>query len=126
MARPCSTVAPTAGNQPTDAGFFENDWLEAIVARRRTFYNTGHPDHIWCSRNDKPEKRKGCRPAHHAQDLYAEMDESLGEKRHELTQDHIDEISRIFGDLEANGRSKVVPTEGARLPSHRHRSAATG
>jgi type I restriction enzyme M protein len=39
------------------------------------------------------------------------MDESLGEKRHKLTQNHISEITRIFGDLEANGRSKIVPTE---------------
>jgi type I restriction enzyme M protein len=61
--------------------------------------------------NDKPEDRKGKVQLIDAKDLYAEMDESLGEKRYELQQEHINEISRIFGDLEANGRSKVVPTE---------------
>ncbi|MFY4815737.1 N-6 DNA methylase, partial [Haloarcula sp. AONF1] len=75
------------------------------------FYNTGIRTYIWVLSNEKPEAREDKVQLIDAQDLYAEMDESLGEKRHELAQEHIDEISRVFGDLEANGRSKVVPTE---------------
>jgi type I restriction enzyme M protein len=37
------------------------------------------------------------------------MERGLGEKRHELSDGHIDDITNIFGDVEANGRSKVLP-----------------
>ena len=44
-------------------------------------------------------------------DMYSEMEKSLGEKRYKLDEKHISELTRIFGDLEANGRSKVFDKE---------------
>jgi len=61
--------------------------------------------------NDKPENREGKTQLIDATDLYREMERGLGEKRHELTDKHISEITNIFGDLEANGRSKVLDNE---------------
>jgi type I restriction enzyme M protein len=109
---PLFNGGPNSGESAIRRWILENDWLEGIVGLpENLFYNTGIRTYIWVLSNNKPERRKGKVQLIDAQDLYAEMDESLGEKRHELTQDHIDEISRIFGDLEANGRSKVVSTE---------------
>jgi len=109
---PLFNGGPNSGESAIRRWILENDWLEAIVGLpENLFYNTGIRTYIWVLSNDKPEEREDVVQLIDAQDLYAEMGESLGEKRHELAQEHIDEISRIFGDLEANGRSKVVPTE---------------
>jgi type I restriction enzyme M protein len=109
---PLFNGGPNSGESAIRRWILENDWLEAIVGLpENLFYNTGIRTYIWVLSNDKPEERENVVQLIDAQDLYSEMDESLGEKRHELTQEDIDEISRIFGDLEANGRSKVVPTE---------------
>jgi len=109
---PLFNGGPNSGESAIRRWILENDWLESIVGLpENLFYNTGIRTYIWVLSNDKSEKRKDKVQLIDAQDLYAEMDESLGEKRHELKQKHINEISRIFGDIEANGRSKVVPTE---------------
>ncbi|WP_049986565.1 type I restriction-modification system subunit M [Halobellus rufus] len=109
---PLFNGGPNSGESAIRRWILENDWLEAIVGLpENLFYNTGIRTYIWVLSNDKPANREDVVQLIDAQDLYAEMDESLGEKRHELAQEHIDEISRIFGDLEANGRSKVVSTE---------------
>jgi len=109
---PLFNGGPNSGESAIRRWILENDWLEAIVGLpENLFYNTGIRTYIWVLSNDKPEKREDVVQLIDAQDLYAEMDESLGEKRHELAQEHIDEISRIFGDLEANARSKILPTE---------------
>lgn len=109
---PLFNGGPNSGESAIRRWILENDWLEAIVGLpENLFYNTGIRTYIWVLSNDKPEDRANKVQLIDAQDLYSEMDESLGEKRHELTQEHIDEISRIFGDIKANGRSKIVPTE---------------
>jgi len=109
---PLFNGGPNSGESAIRRWILENDWLEGIVGLpENLFYNTGIGPTFGCSRTISRSAGKDVVQLIDAQDLYAEMDESLGEKRHELTQDHIDEISRIFGDLEANGRSKVVPTE---------------
>lgn len=109
---PLFNGGPNSGESAIRRWILENDWLEGIIGLpENLFYNTGIRTYIWVLSNDKPDDRKGKVQLIDAQDLYAEMDESLGEKRHKLAQEHIDEITRIFGDLEANGRSKVIPTE---------------
>jgi type I restriction enzyme M protein len=109
---PLFNGGPNSGESAIRRWILENDWLEAIVGLpENLFYNTGIRTYIWVLSNNKPEERANKVQLIDAQDLYSEMDESLGEKRHELTQEHIDEISRIFGDIKANGRSKIVPTE---------------
>jgi len=109
---PLFNGGPNSGESAIRRWILENDWLEAIVGLpENLFYNTGIRTYIWVLSNDKPDHRKGKTQLIDAREMYEEMDESLGEKRHKLTQDHIDEITRIFGDLEANGRSKIVDNE---------------
>jgi len=109
---PLFNGGPNSGESAIRRWILENDWLEAIVGLpENLFYNTGIHTYIWVLSKDKPDHREGKTQLIDARDIYEEMDESLGEKRHKLAQNHIDEITRIFGDLEANGRSKVVDNE---------------
>lgn len=109
---PLFNGGPNSGESGIRRWIIENDWLEAIVGLpENLFYNTGIRTYIWVLTNRKPEHREGKVQLIDAQDLYREMDDNLGEKRYELTREHIDEITRIFGDLEANGRSEVVPND---------------
>jgi len=106
---PLFTGGPNSGESAIRRWIIENDWLEAIIGLpENLFYNTGIHTYIWVLSNDKPEHRKDNVQLIDARELYAEMDETLGEKRHKITDEHIDEITQIFGDLESNGRSKVL------------------
>jgi len=77
---PLFNGGPNSGESAIRRWILENDWLEAIVGLpENLFYNTGIRTYIWVLSNDKPEKRKDVVQLIDAQDLYAEMDESLGE-----------------------------------------------
>ncbi len=110
---PLFNGGPNSGESAIRRWIIENDWLEGIVGLpKNLFYNTGIRTYIWVLSNNKPEHREGKVQLIDVRDLYEEMDESLGEKRHKLNEDnHIKEITRIFGDVEANGRSKIVDGE---------------
>jgi type I restriction enzyme M protein len=109
---PLFNGGPNSGESAIRRWIIENDWLEAIVGLpENLFYNTGINTYIWVLTNRKPQNREGKVQLIDARDLYEEMDESLGEKRHKLSNDHLEEISRIFGDLKANERSEIVSNE---------------
>ncbi len=109
---PLFTGGPNSGESAIRRWVIENDWLEAIVGLpENLFYNTGIYTYIWVLSTRKPDHRAGKVQLINAQDLYEEMDESLGEKRHKLSESHINEITELFGDLEANGRSKILENE---------------
>jgi type I restriction enzyme M protein len=109
---PLFNGGPNSGESAIRRWLIEQDHLEAIVGLpENLFYNTGIRTYIWVLSNRKPAEREGKVQLIDARDLYAEMDESLGDKRHYLTSEGIDEIAGLFGDLEANGRSKIVANE---------------
>ena len=109
---PLFTGGPNSGESAIRRWIIENDWLEAIVGLpENLFYNTGIHTYIWVLTNRKHEERKGKIQLIDATDLYEEMDRSLGEKRYELSEEHIKEIVNLHGDLEANGRSKILDKE---------------
>jgi type I restriction enzyme M protein len=110
---PLFTGGPNSGESAIRRWIIEeNDWLEGIIALpENLFYNTGIPTFILVLSNRKPKQRKEKVQLIDAREMYDEMDRGLGEKRHELSDDHNDEITNFFGDLEANGRSKVLPNE---------------
>jgi len=79
----------------------ESDLLEAIIALPTDmFYNTGISTYIWILSNRKPEERKGKVQLIDASGFWQKMRKSLGSKRKELAAEHIDEITRLFGDFE--------------------------
>ncbi|EPZ47371.1 type I restriction-modification system subunit M [Alicyclobacillus acidoterrestris] len=90
----------------------ENDWLEAIVALPdQLFYNTGISTYIWVLTNRKSPERKGKIQLINATHLYQKMRKSLGDKRNELSNEHIAEITRMHGDFRETKYSKIFDNE---------------
>jgi type I restriction enzyme M protein len=86
----------------------ENDWLEAIVALPdQLFYNTGILTYVWILTNRKKTKRRGRVQLINAVDLYHRMRKNLNNKRNEITQEHIEEITRLYGEFSECQRSKI-------------------
>ncbi len=79
----------------------ENDLLEAIIGLPTDmFYNTGISTYIWIVTNRKPRNRKGKVQLIDASAMWQKMRKSLGSKRKELSPEHIEEITRLFGDCQ--------------------------
>jgi len=90
----------------------ENDWLEAIVALPdQLFYNTGISTYIWVLTNRKSPERNGKIQLINATHLYQKMRKSLGDKRNELSDEHIAEITRIHGEFRETKYSKIFDNE---------------
>jgi type I restriction enzyme M protein len=78
----------------------ENDMLEAIIAMPdQLFYNTGIFTYIWILTNRKPPERKGKIQVVNAVSFFEKMSRSLGNKRNEISDRQIDEITGIYGDF---------------------------
>ena len=78
----------------------ENDMLETIVALPdQLFYNTGISTYIWIVTNKKEANRKGKVQLINAVSFYKKMSRSLGNKRNELSEEDISNITKIYGDF---------------------------
>jgi hypothetical protein len=64
------------------------------------FYNTGISTYVWIVSNRKPAHRKGTLQLIDAGGFWQKMRKSLGSKRKELSPEHIDEITRLFGECQ--------------------------
>lgn len=90
----------------------ENDLVEAIVAMpEQLFYNTGISTYIWILTNNKNTIRKGKIQLVDGSGFYQKMRKSLGNKRNELSPEHINEIVRIYGDFKPDENSKIFDNE---------------
>lgn len=100
-----------AGSGPSDIRKYilENDLLEAIIALPNDiFYNTGIATYIWVLSNKKGGTvREGKVQLINANELYEKRRKALGNKRNDITELQIDEITRIYGDFEENEISKI-------------------
>jgi type I restriction enzyme M protein len=87
----------------------ENDLVEAIIGLPTDmFYNTGISTYIWIVSNRKPNARKGKVQLIDASSFWQNMRKSLGKKRKELGSEHIDEITRLFGNFEEAKREGAL------------------
>jgi type I restriction enzyme M protein len=88
----------------------ENDLVEAIIGLPTDmFYNTGINTYVWILSNRKPKLRKGKVQLIDASDFWQKMRKSLGSKRKELGDEHIIEITRLFGQfVEADEGTKPI------------------
>ncbi|MDE0267736.1 MAG: class I SAM-dependent DNA methyltransferase [Acidimicrobiaceae bacterium] len=78
----------------------ENDWLEAVVALPdQLFYNTGISTYIWVLTNRKEPHRANKVQLIDGRQFFVKMRRSLGNKRHELSQEQIDDLVCIHGDF---------------------------
>ena len=124
---PLFSGAAGGGESEIRRWIIENDWLDAIIGLPNDlFYNTGISTYIWLLTNNKPASRRGKVQLIDARDLYAKMRKSLGNKRVELADEHIDEIVSLYGDETVNGRSKWLANDELgyqRVPVQRPRRA---
>lgn len=89
----------------------ENDWLEAIIALpEQIFYNTGIATYVWVLSNHKEERRKGKVQLINATELYLNMRKSLGQKRREVSDDHISQITDLYNAFEESEIVKIFDT----------------
>lgn len=79
----------------------ENDWLDAVVALPdQLFYNTGIYTYIWLVTNKKPAHRRGKVQLIDGTRHYRKMAKSMGDKRNELSDAHIAELTRLYGNFQ--------------------------
>ena len=98
---PLFTGGAGSGESEIRRYVLENDLLEAIVALPvDMFYNTGISTYIWILTNRKPERRKGKVQLIDASGYWQKMRKSLGSKRKELSEAHIERITKLFGSFE--------------------------
>ncbi|WP_103018235.1 type I restriction-modification system subunit M [Alicycliphilus denitrificans] len=97
---PLFTGGAGSGESEIRRYVLENDLLEAIVGLPTDmFYNTGISTYAWIISNRKPAARKGKVQLIDASGMWQKMRKSLGSKRKELSDAHIDRITRLFGDF---------------------------
>lgn len=97
---PLFTGGAGSGESEIRRYVLENDLVEAIIGLPTDmFYNTGISTYIWIVSNRKPAHRKGKLQLIDASGFWQKMRKSLGSKRKELSAEHIDEITRLFGDF---------------------------
>ena len=86
----------------------ENDMLESVIALpNQLFYNTGISTYIWLLNNNKPSERKGKVQLINAVEFFKKMSKSLGNKRHELSPEHIAGIVKIYSDFAESKHCKI-------------------
>ena len=104
-----------AGSGPSDIRKYilENDLLEAIVALPNDiFYNTGIATYIWVLSNKKAgTKREGKVQLINANGLFEKRRKALGNKRNDIPDAAIQEITRIYGDFIENEISQIYNNE---------------
>lgn len=126
---PLFTGGAGSGESEIRRHVLENDLVEAIVGLPTDmFYNTGIATYIWILSNKKPDARKGYVQLIDASSYWQKMRKSLGNKRKEMSNDHIATVTRLFGDfieaevvtaIDAVGHAVGEPqfvTDGEKLP----------
>ena len=104
-----------AGSGPSEIRKYilENDLLEAIIALPNDiFYNTGIATYIWVLSNKKKgTKREGKVQLINANGLFEKRRKALGNKRNDIPETAIGEITRIYGNFQETEISKIFNTE---------------
>jgi type I restriction enzyme M protein len=109
---PLFTGAAGSGESEIRRWIIESDWLEAVVALPdQLFYNTGISTYFWVVTNRKSPERRGKVQLVDARSLWQKMRKSLGQKRKELSPDHIAEITKLYGAFEDGEHVKILPNE---------------
>jgi type I restriction enzyme M protein len=97
---PLFTGGAESGESEIRRWIIENDWLEAIVGLPdQMFYNTGILTYVWIVTNRKEPHRRGKVQLVNATGFYQKMRKSLGNKRNEMTREHIDAVTRLYAEF---------------------------
>ncbi len=105
---PLFTGGAGSGESEIRRYVLENDLVEAIIGLPTDmFYNTGISTYVWIVSNRKPAARRGKVQLIDASSFWQKMRKSLGSKRKELSPEHIDDITRLFGRFKKSTRDGV-------------------
>ena len=105
---PLFTGGAGSGESNIRKWIIEKDWLEAIIAMpEQMFYNTGISTYIWVVTNRKEEHRKGKIQLIDGREKWEPLRRSLGDKRRQFNDTHIDEIVREYGNFIQSDTSKI-------------------
>ena len=105
---PLFTGGAGSGESEIRRYMLENDLVEAIIGLPTDmFYNTGISTYVWIVSNHKPAARKGKLQLIDASAFWQKMRKSLGSKRKELSPEHIEEITCLFGRFEEASRDSA-------------------
>ena len=108
---PLFTGDAGSGESEIRRWILENDWLEAIVALpEQLFYNTGISTYVWVLTNRKEEQRRGKVQLINATDFWVQMRKSMGDKRREISKEHIGRITEIDSSFTDGEYSKIFDT----------------
>jgi type I restriction enzyme M protein len=108
---PLFTGDAGSGESEIRRWILENDWLEAIIALPdQLFYNTGISTYVWILSNRKEPRRKGKVQLIDASSFWVLMRKSLGNKRHEISPEQIQQIVKAYLDFKPGEQSKVFKT----------------
>ena len=109
---PLFTGGASSGESEIRRWIIENDWLEAVVALPdQLFYNTGISTYFWIVTNRKSPDRKGKVQLVDAREQWVKMRKSLGEKRKQISEEQIAEITRMYGEFVEGEKEKIFPNE---------------
>lgn len=103
-----------AGSGPSNIRrwIIENDRLDAIVALPdQLFYNTGIFTYVWLVTNRKPPERRGKVQLIDGTRFFQRMKKSLNNKRNEITEDQIRDLTRLYGNFR-DGETAQVRIDG--------------
>jgi len=110
---PLFTGGAGSGESEIRRYVLENDLVEAIIGLPTDmFYNTGISTYIWILSNKKPDDRQGWVQLIDASSFWQKMRKSLGSKRKELSDEHIADITRLFGDFSEGDLVTVLDAKG--------------
>jgi type I restriction enzyme M protein len=99
-----------AGSGPSNIRrwIIENDWLDAIVALPdQLYYNTGIFTYVWLVTNRKAPERRGKVQLIDGTRFFQRMKKSLNNKRNEITDDQIRDLTRIYGSFRDGETAEV-------------------
>jgi type I restriction enzyme M protein len=105
---PLFTGDAGSGESEIRRWIIENDYLDCIIAMPdQLFYNTNISTYLWILTNSKEDSRKGKVTLIDARDMFTEMRKNLGQKRKEISNEQISEITQLYLHNISNGRVKI-------------------
>jgi len=105
---PLFTGDAGSGESEIRRWIIENDLLDCIIGMPdQMFYNTNISTYLWILTNRKTDARKGKVTLIDARDMYIEMKKNLGQKRKEISDAQIREITDLYLHNISNGRVKI-------------------
>jgi type I restriction enzyme M protein len=123
---PLFTGGAGSGESEIRRYVLENDLVEAIIALPTDmFYNTGIATYVWVLSNKKPAARAGKVQLIDASSFWQKMRKSLGSKRKQMSDDHIAEVTQLFGAFVEAELATVLDASGKEMARHVVRAGET-